>query len=311
MSTSCVEKNKPVRCLLWGTGRTFREQYYTIKYYELTGEITVSGITSNNPLHSEIGGYTFIKKDQIDTASFDIIIIMATSKEKIKEITDEALMLGVDECDIIPSRVMNLIGFDINKYRKIKSNPPTIFCPNCWGGITYHQLGLRFESPIINMFFEHDDYIRFLQNPKNYIECELKYRETRWDGNINRYYPVAECDDIFLHFNHYDSFEAAKNTWDNRKKRIKWDNLFVMFYDEDPERVKRFLDTPYEKKICFVPYLTNQKNVVSVEYRVNDEMRKKPFWQIITGMASGVWQYYEVLDLLLECHVTTTVGFNK
>ena len=36
------------------------------------------------------------------------------------------------------------------------------------------------------------------------IECELKYRETRWDGNINRYYPVAECDDIFLHFNHYD-----------------------------------------------------------------------------------------------------------
>jgi len=71
-----------------------------------------------------------------------------------------------------------LIGFEIDKYRKLKSDPPTIFCPNCWGGITYHQLGLRFESPIINMFFYPNDYLRFLQSPKHYINCELVFKET-------------------------------------------------------------------------------------------------------------------------------------
>ena len=33
---------------------------------------------------------------------------------------------------------------------------------------------------------------------------------------------------VRVDFMHYDSFEMAKKKWDERKKRINWDNLFVL-----------------------------------------------------------------------------------
>lgn len=49
-----------------------------------------------------------------------------------------------------------------------------------------------------------------------------------------------------------------------------------MFYDEDLARVKRFCDLKYEK-ICFVSYETNLDNVLSVKYRVNEDMEHVPY----------------------------------
>jgi len=44
--------------------------------------------------------------------------------------------------------------------------------------------------------------------------------------------------------------------------------------------------------------------VLSVKYRVNEDMEKKPFWEIVNGMASGTWLYYDVFDLLLYGRIT-------
>ena len=38
-------------------------------------------------------------------------------------------------------------------------------------------------------------------------------------------------DDIEIHFNHYISFEEAKNKWDERKRRINYDNIYIVMYD--------------------------------------------------------------------------------
>ena len=75
------QNSLPVRCLLWGTGKTFNKNYYIVKYFETLGEITVVGITSNDPLHSEIGGYKFIPKCELNISDVDAVIIM---DEKIK-----------------------------------------------------------------------------------------------------------------------------------------------------------------------------------------------------------------------------------
>lgn len=287
------------RCLLWGSGKAFQDYYHTIKYYELLEKIIVCGVTSDDSLRSKIGDYRLIEKGDIKDEDYDVVVIMSTTKTIIKSIIKEAVSIGIDSYKIVPCQVMSLIGFDFDKYREIRKNPPTIFAPNCWGGVTYNKLCLRFDSPFINMFVRPDDYIKFLANPKHYLGCELQFREMQWENILKRDFPVAECDDILLNFNHYVSFDDANDAWKRRKERINWNNLFVMFYDEDMERVMRFCEMPYEKKVCFVPYQFNSSCVLPIEYRINEKMREVPFWEIVNGMANGKWLYYDVFNLLL------------
>lgn len=45
----------------------------------------------------------------------------------------------------------------------------TIFASNCIGGIIYHNLGLKFLSPTVNLWIEPEDYISMLSDPKDYF----------------------------------------------------------------------------------------------------------------------------------------------
>ncbi len=298
---------KPVKCLLWGTGKAFWEYYYLIKYYEFTGELCVCGVTSSDSFYSDVGGYHFIDKADIDYEIFDVVIIMSLSKSIIRDIQNEILLRGISESNIIPCQVLRLQGFDFAKYKALKTNPPTILAPNCWAGITYNQLGLPFCSPTINMFEDHDDYLKLIMNLEHYLSCDLEFREMQYERNLKRDYPVIACDDVLLHCNHYQTFEEANTAWLRRKDRIRWDNLFIMFFDENPERIDRFCNLRYKKKVCFVPYASEKKDVIPIIYRVNDEMREKPFWEIINGMATGKWPYYDVFELLLNCRIIPKV----
>lgn len=310
MTTEVLDKNidnKPkqaYRCLLWGFGDSINDNYTTIKYFEYSGQLQIYGITSNTPIFRDLGGYRYISKDDIDISSFDIVLVMAYSRKAIDEISDEAIQLGVPFWNIIPCTVIGKIGFDFDKYRQIKKNPPTIFAPNCWGGITYHQLGLRFDSPFINMYESHDDYLKILADPKHYLACELQFKEMNYDPNLKIDFPVTACDDVLLYFNHYKSFDEANYYWNKRKQRINWDNIFAMYYDEDPARIKKFCDLPYERKICFVPFASELDHVLPVKYRVNEDMEKIPFWKVIIGIANGRYPIYNVLDLLLYGKIT-------
>jgi len=229
---------------------------------------------------------------------------MAMKRDKIEEIHLEAVALGMKEFNIIPCQVMSVTGFDFEKYIEIKKNSPTIFAPNCWGGITYKRLSLQFKSPFINMFEDHDDYIKFLKKPEYYLKCELKFKQMQYEKNLKRDFPVASCDDILLYFNHYISFEEARNSWERRKTRINWNNLFVMFYDEKPERIDEFCLLSYDKKICFVSFHLDKEGVISIEYHINDSMREMMFGLMVNDMAKGTYTYYDVFDLILYNKVT-------
>ncbi len=304
-------RGEPLSCLLWGTFIAFGDYYQIIKYYELSGSIVVRGITSSVTMYRELGGYEFIPADQINSYSFDIVIAMSNSSESVNEICSEASNYGIEYWNVIPCSVMRLIGFDFDKYRELRKHPPSIFAPNCWGGNMYHRLGLRFESPFINMFEDHDDYLKILSDPKHYMSCELQFKEMIYEENLKRDYPVAVCDDVLLYFNHATSFDEANADWIRRRDRIDWDNLFVMFYDEDPKRVERFCDLQYKRKVCFVPFGSDRKDVISVNYRVNKNMEEMPFFKIVNGMANGRWPYYDVFDLLLYNRFTPVAELEK
>lgn len=135
------------------------------------------------------------------------------------------------------------------KRKRLKNLNPTIISSNCNGGIIYHDLNLPFNSPTINLSMDTDDFIKLVSNLKYYLDQEIVEVE---DKNYN--FPCGMLDDIKIRFNHYKTFQEAVDKWNERKKRINWDNIYVMGIDGDNatyESLKKFDELPYENKVIF------------------------------------------------------------
>ena len=67
-------------------------------------------------------------------------------------------------------------------------------------------------------------------------------------------HPVGKLGDVEIRFLHYHSEEEALRAWSERKRRINWDNVFVICCDEGLsfEDMREFYNLPYEHKILFV-----------------------------------------------------------
>lgn len=112
--------------------------------------------------------------------------------------------------------------------KRLKNKSVSIISNNCIGGILYHDLGLKFNSPTINTLIYGDEFIEFIKNLKEYINCELVYDET------SKEYPIGVLSSIdkktiHIHFLHNNNFEEAKSNWNRRKSRINYNNLFVIY----------------------------------------------------------------------------------
>lgn len=76
------------------------------------------------------------------------------------------------------------------------------------GGVILHELGLRFDTPTVNLWFESEDYIKFLENMSDYLQYELVEIQTDYS------YPVGLLKDIKIYFQHYANFQEAKAKWE-------------------------------------------------------------------------------------------------
>lgn len=282
--------------MVWGTGVDYDNYINNLKYQEIKNMIKIIGITSNQTLYNKIDGYTFIKKNNLINYEFDLLVI--ANIKKFNEIFLEAINLGIDSVKIINIKVFSLPNFEVDKYILLKHSELSIFANNCWGGITSNRLGLPFQSPFINMFESDDDYMKILQNPHKYIDAPLMFCEYRFEGNLKRNFPVAKILDVKLFFNHYSSFEEAKEKWESRKKRINWNNLFIMMYTTNKDIAKAFSKLPYDKKVCFVPFELKADSILNINIKNSEDLSDIPFWQVINGMAQGSYKFYDVFELL-------------
>lgn len=135
------------------------------------------------------------------------------------------------------------------KRLRLKNRHPTIIASNCIGTFIYHDMKLRFDSPTINLSFDMNDYVRFLEALPEYLNMPIvPFEDKRFD------YPCGMIGDVEIRFNHYDSFEEAARKWNERKERIDFDNLFVIGVDCDNctyETIERFDKLPYKNKVIF------------------------------------------------------------
>ena len=53
--------------------------------------------------------------------------------------------------------------------KELKNSNFTILSNNCMGVIIYHNLGLRFDTPTVSLYFPADDFIKFVNDLQYYI----------------------------------------------------------------------------------------------------------------------------------------------
>lgn len=111
--------------------------------------------------------------------------------------------------------------------KKIKNDNFSIICSTCIGGIIYHRLGKQFLSPTIDLWFNQKEFIRFASDLKKYLDAELVFVKGIKD------YPVAYLHDVRVFFMHYSSENQAREAWERRKRRINYDNLYIILNDID------------------------------------------------------------------------------
>lgn len=146
-------------------------------------------------------------------------------------------------------RAMQRKKIDVRNRNRLTNKQFTIISSNCWGGVVYHDLGCQFLSPTIDLWFEPQDFLKFVENLESYLELEVtEEKSTEYD------YPVGKLGDIHLYFMHYKTFDDAKEKWKARLKRINWDNIFIVMTEwanSTVELYSRFERLPYKNKVLF------------------------------------------------------------
>ena len=157
----------------------------------------------------------------------------------------------------------------LKRYRKSRLNNTdfTIICNNCWGGYVYRRYGLPYNTPTIGLYFFAEDFCKFCENLRYYIEqplCFISYKESKYKDLIvtrkQENVPIGKLGDIEIVFLHYKSEEEAREKWTRRASRINYNNLIFKFsYMKQcsEEELKRFDALEADKKICFVPTKRN------------------------------------------------------
>lgn len=132
--------------------------------------------------------------------------------------------------------------------KRLKNTDFSLITNNCVGGVISHDMHLQFRSPTINLYFSNEEFLVFLEHLKYYLSLEVLPLET------DKPFPVGvlkgDYGNVRIFFMHYPSFEDAKSKWEERTKRIDFNNLFVIMESQKCEKiiVKKFAGLPYDHK---------------------------------------------------------------
>lgn len=123
--------------------------------------------------------------------------------------------------------------------KKVKSivdlSDVSLISMNCIAGVFYHDVEARFLTPTINLFFTADDFIKFVSHLEYYLSVTPKV-------TMGKEYPVGQLDDIKIYFMHFNSIDDAFNKWEERKKRINPDRVFVIMVEQNGFTDQNYFD---------------------------------------------------------------------
>ena len=147
----------------------------------------------------------------------------------------------------------------INRWRfrrdvlRISDRDFSIISSNCVGGRIYETLGLHYLSPTVGLYFYPACFVKFAMNLKYYLTIKPKLiLNSRYRQNAT--YPIAELDDLEIHFLHYHNGKEAINKWLRKSDRVNLNNIFVPMTDRDGftrSSAAAFDLIPFRNKVLF------------------------------------------------------------
>lgn len=277
-------------------GKLYEQYRSAVTLEEQKGNIKVLAIGVPNPYGSSMDGWPLMEVQEALQCGFDFLVMSQALRETM-EASQTFARMGVDPERILSIEIFGAICFDFAEYVKLRQSKVSIIAGNCWGGFTYHALKMQFLSPFVNLFLEDEDYLRLLSDLKGYMEKPLVQDFSEWAKKYD--YPIGLLGDVALHFNHYPDFETAKRKWDERLRRINWQNLFVMMYTCDLDVARRFSLLPYRHKVVFTPGdfgVDCQINLECFNDLIGHDMTQ--FFKSVNSVATGTLQLYDPLRML-------------
>ncbi|MBQ6774221.1 MAG: DUF1919 domain-containing protein [Synergistaceae bacterium] len=211
--------------------------------------------------------------------------------------------------NFIPRKILNR-SRKIYHDRLIKSNRKrlanknfSIIAKDCAGTLILHELGLRFDTPTINLWFNAKDFVKFCSNLKYYFSQEV-IELPEADSGVN--YPAGTLgtgeERITIYFMHYKNFQEARSKWDERKQRIHWDNLYFIMTDGEGcnERLAQEFDSlTYEHK-ALLTYRELNGIKSTVKFALNTPIERGNLFayksKISLGRAIDDWDYVSFLN---------------
>lgn len=115
-------------------------------------------------------------------------------------------------------------AFAVKMKQQLRVKDFSILAQNCIGGVLYHDMGLPFLSPTVDLYFSAPDFVRFILELDRYLKLELTMA---WEET----YPVGYLEDVKIHFMHYHTCAEARQAWERRKARIRQERILVLCTD--------------------------------------------------------------------------------
>lgn len=172
--------------------------------------------------------------------------------------------------------------------RKLDLSEISIISMNCIGGVVYHDCEQLFLSPTINLYFMASHFIKFINRLDYY--CSLTPVIKMGDS-----FPIGTLDDINIFFMHYGSCEEALEKWEERKKRINYDKIFVIMVEQngfDEHDFECFKELKYPKILFTKTSLFDCKEAVYYpEFR-----SKKELPDLISGR--HMYNHMKLVDMI-------------
>ena len=231
-----------------------------------------------------------------DEKFFDVILVVGAKNFGMSKIARAARQLNLLEEKLLGDWIVCIPGFALEKYRRLQRSRLSIFSMNCFGGMLSHTLGLPFRSPFVNLWLSEKNFIDLLRAPRAFMEKNFLFKEMARQPDLNFDYPVVALGDVIIYMNHYRSFDAAVEKWNERKQRINWENLFVTMYTSDEKILQEFDALPYDKKVCFVPFKSDLNSAWFINPAIKHGLE---FWNIVNQFGKGNLFCYDPFDMLL------------
>lgn len=139
----------------------------------------------------------------------------------------------------------------------ISNSDVTILANTCVGGQMYHDLGLQFLSPTINVLFGNRGMIDFVKHLDEYADADLSDTGKTVPNPGGKPFLVGllrkdGLPDVEVIFGHYRSFEEAKEKWFERYPRINHDKIFLVITamaEHEHAYIDEYVSLPYPKII--------------------------------------------------------------